>query len=578
MFSFSSILSLWRKPAAASQTGASILDLPDELILDIAHQASPSSSASKPSSTSHQIDLPIDAPVSLPSDLASLSRTNRVFHTILAPVVLRDVHITSARRLRSLALVPADKLSLVKSLSIHLDFDFFIEFARSIDPSYRSFVKDPQHTTACDTANNTTYPSPSLIHILCSVLSSTSSLESFSIRLAKAQDRPSAWRNFAYRQTGLAFGRVFEETMQEVLAVNGRQVQSDSSHSAALLPRLKRVHLDAMEDIAPLLRNAPSLSTLSLRMLEGFETDSCLRLLDDIKSSASHLKHLALSAQSLAIPCTSGARDTSTGFDLVEEIGKACPVLEELDLRVKTYGHSTFEYLTTFSSSEYSDLAATLLNFPQLKAFHLPGNLLTQEQIDVLEAPPALVPSPAKDLLDHIAAHERDAVQAMTVVAPSLERVTWVRPNDAEGSPVSVQYDVPVTEDSGVTLPASSAAWEIPTNLCSSPSASERSLFFRPCSGREVLEFASDHPALTTAALMAVAVAAAGGVTLNGVASAGRGDVVLTAYSGVIVVGMVYGKIANGAKAAVRAADSASGRFAYMVTTEMSKRAQVFIF
>ncbi|KAG9024172.1 hypothetical protein FS837_005452, partial [Tulasnella sp. UAMH 9824] len=260
------------------------------------------------------------------------------------------------------------------------------------------------------------------------------------------------------------------------------------------------------------------------------------------------------------------------------EIGKACPVLEELDLRVKTYGHSTFEYLTTFSSSEYSDLAATLLNFPQLKALHLPGNLLTQEQLEALEAPPTHVPSPAKDVLDSIAAHERDAVQAMTVVAPSLERVSWVRPHDAEGNLVSVQYDVPVTEDSGFTLPTSSTAWEIPPNLCSSPSASGKSLFFRPCSGREVLEFASDHPALTTAALMAVAVAAAGGIPLNGAASTGCGDVALTAYSGVIVVGMVYGKVANGAKAVARAADSAPRRFANMVTTEMSKRAQVFIF
>lgn len=240
-----------------------------------------------------------------------------------------------------------------RSLSIHLDFDFFLEFARAIDPLYHSFVKDPQHTATTNSANET-YPSPSLIHVLCTILSSTSSVESFSIRLAKAQDRPSAWRNFAYRQKGLSFGKVFEKAMQEVLAVNGSQSTSDSCHSPAILPRLKRVHLDALEDILPLLRHAPSLASLSLRMLEGFETDSCLRLLDDIKSSTPHLKHLALSAQSLALPCPSITRDTSTGFDLVEEIGKACPALEELDLRVKTYGHSSFDYLATFSSSDYS--------------------------------------------------------------------------------------------------------------------------------------------------------------------------------------------------------------------------------
>lgn len=570
MFSFSSILSLWRRPTTASQAGVGILDLPDELILDIAHHAH----ASSPSSDSHQTDSTIDAPVSLPSDLASLSRTNRVFHAILAPVVLRDVNITSARRLRSLALVSPDKLSLVKSLSIHLDFDFFLEFAQAIDPSYRSFVKDPQHTATCDPE---TYPSPSLIHVLCTILSSTSSLESFSIRLAKAQDRPSAWRNFAYRQKGLSFGKVFEKAMQEVLPVNPT---SDSCHSPAILPRLKRVHLDALEDILPLLRNAPSLASLSLRMLEGFETDSCMRLLDDIKSSAPHLKHLALSAQSLALPCPSVTRDTSTGFDLVEEIGKACPALEELDLRVKTYGHSSFDYLATFSSSDYSDLAATLLNFPQLKAFHLPGNLLTREQIDILEAPPAHVPSSTKSLLDSIAAHERDAVQAMTVVTPSLECVSWVRPSDAEGTLVSVQYDVPVTEESGVMVPTSSMAWEIPSNLGSSPASSKRCLFFRPRSQREALEFASDHPALVTAVVMSALVVAAGGVTLSGAAAASveRADVVLTAYSGVIVVGMVYGKLINGGKAVVRAADSAPRKFANMVTTEISKRAQVFIF
>ncbi|KAG8987566.1 hypothetical protein FRB90_003273, partial [Tulasnella sp. 427] len=521
MFSFTSILSLWRRPASSSHTGVGILDLPDELILDIANHARPSNSIAK---TSHQANLDVDGPLTLPSDLASLSRTSRVFHAILAPVVLRDVHITSARRLRSLATVPADKLALVKSLSIHLDFDFFLEFARAIDPSYRSLVQDPKVTNVtCDSAQDT-YPSPSLLYVLCTILSSAPSLESFTIRLAKAQDRPSAWRNFAYRQTGLSFGKVFEQTMQEVLAQSGRL---SSSHSAAILPCLKTVHLDALEDIAPFLRQAPALTSLSLRMLEGFETDSCLRLIEDVRSSASHLKHLVLSAQSLAIPCESGTRDASTGFDLVEEIGKACPLLEGLDLRVKTYGHSTFEYLATSSQSEYSDLAATLLNFPHVKTLHLPGNLLTREQLDALESPPAHDSTSTKAMFDDIAAREREAIQALTVVGPSLERVSWIRPNDIDGNVVSVQYDVPVVEDSGKAVGGASNAWEIPSNLCSAVSTNAGRLFFRSCSQREVLEFASDHPALISAAVVSALVA---GVVVGGGGSSGeRADVVLTA-------------------------------------------------
>jgi len=124
MFADSTLFSSlwWAQPRSVPP----ILTLPDELIAEIASHARLWSLP--PVSTHedgeeiwtgtvnlHARDSTIDEdPVCLPTDLAHFSATSRIFRDVVTPVLLRDVQITSAKRLRALAAMPAHKLAFIR--------------------------------------------------------------------------------------------------------------------------------------------------------------------------------------------------------------------------------------------------------------------------------------------------------------------------------------------------------------------------------------------------------------------------------------------------------------------------------
>lgn len=111
-----------------------ILSLPDELLTEIAIQSRPWSPPLIITSTSPESDPSLattplnlhrsgcgeahamneEPPVCLPTHLANFSATSRIFRDITVPILFRDVHVTSAKRLRALAACKAHQLACIR--------------------------------------------------------------------------------------------------------------------------------------------------------------------------------------------------------------------------------------------------------------------------------------------------------------------------------------------------------------------------------------------------------------------------------------------------------------------------------
>lgn len=216
------------------------------------------------------------------------------------------------------------------------------------------------------------------MQILCSVLASAPLLQSFSVRLAKASARSSAWKHFSFRSRGVSWKRAFEENMRMILMQKDKAARLASPFTLSTTPPpspgalarqafsrfswpyLVHIHLDALEDIGPLLQMAPNLTHLSLRMLEGFDSLSCNQFLNDFRAATlPKLKALSFSARSLHL--TDREESAVRGVELLEEIGQACPKLEYLDLKVNAYATSILPFVTVYNRSSYSVSSSTEL-------------------------------------------------------------------------------------------------------------------------------------------------------------------------------------------------------------------------
>ncbi|KAG8908037.1 hypothetical protein FRB99_000855 [Tulasnella sp. 403] len=299
----------------------------------------------------------------MPSSLVSLALTCRRLRGIAGPIILREVHVTSYNRLWALANFSREKLRRIRSLSLHLDVEFFAEFAQSLDRHFRTphRVRFPRNRA-------------STVYLLCHILTSAPLLQSFAIRLTKAASRPSAWKHFSFRSKGLSFKRAFEKSLG-VIAVRrnkDKPINLGFIGSSDLFthdtipfgdlvrrvswPRLTHIHLDALEDIGSLLLLSPNVSHLSLRMLEGFDVSSCLQFLIDVQL-ASYVRnrvprYIAISARSLHLPHLEGTQ--ARGVEFIEMLGQTCPGLEVLDLRVNAYSQDVLPYVPVYSRPSFS--------------------------------------------------------------------------------------------------------------------------------------------------------------------------------------------------------------------------------
>ncbi|KAG9035659.1 hypothetical protein FRB95_010897 [Tulasnella sp. JGI-2019a] len=493
--------------------------------------------------------------VKLPSDLAALAATGRVFRSIVSPALLRDVLITSARRLRSLASLPPEKKALIHVLSLHMDSDFFAEFAYSLDSHFRT----PQHINRSATSPHLVFGTPLIIEALCSIMVSTPHLKSFSIRLAKAESRSSAWSNFSMWSRGFSLKRAFEQCMRGILsererAVHKEAVKNNSSKwslspardvlSRFTWPELRHIHLDALEDIGQLLKLAPNLTHLSLRMMSGFDSLACRMFLADIKSAlgdgvGNRLKSVALSARSLHLPGSSAV--STWGVELVEEFGKTCPELEELDLRVNAFSPDIYRHQTVYNNASFAPLVAALAHFQNLHTLYLPIALWDRDELDTFfimgfGADESAHARRRRVALRLVAVRELDAMEAMAAVSPSLRQVSWVRKChlDLRIEECSIQYEIlrkrtcatmddmatPSQEEDGsrrvfeidhievkqTHFPP--RVQELPRRICSPVSGPSFLGYARSSEG--LSEFKSDHPWIALALLFVIAIVVSG--------------------------------------------------------------------
>ncbi|KAG8967096.1 hypothetical protein FRC03_010737 [Tulasnella sp. 419] len=492
------MLSFLRRSASTSSTPP-ILNIPEELIAEIAYHAR------EWSSLKDGVDASL---VKLPSDLASMAASCSVLHAAATPLLYRDIQITSAARLRSLGAASPEKLGHIRVLSLHLDSDFFAEFAHSIDHLFRTpgFVDHPSTFSQGPPGSP-----PPLIQVLCSILVRTPHLQSLVIRLAKASTRSSAWKHFSFRSRGIELARSFRsclsKALRELETLNPNGSQGSPLHQGFILPDLTYIHLDALEEIFPLLRIAPNLAHLSVRMLEGFDTASCEQLVSDLEwTKPRKLRSLAFSPRSLHLP---GLDDTSAaGVELLRELGRVCPGLEELDLKVHAYGCRTLPFVPVYNQSSFWGLVAALRSMGNLRALHLPGNLLEEEEMDLFLLPEesdGQFSPERRTTLEEVSKRELVAVGAMSESCPTLARVSWVRrrASDVSGAECSIEYDIKRNQSSTaqelddidiVQIHLPPTVLEIPRKI-SSP-ARGPTLFGYSRSSEGLREFKQDHPHL----------------------------------------------------------------------------------
>jgi hypothetical protein len=169
------------------------------------------------------------------------------------------------------------------------------------------------------------------------VIGQTPYLRALRILVAESKGERSPWsRSFLIRPDGIPVGNVLQSSLAHV----------------GKLKRLKTIQLDAFSDIAPLLRIAPNLESLSMRLPSGYAQYTNEGFVYALRY-VPRLRRLAYSAESLRIAQSERAeavdlfegelismdtRGETGSADLVAAIGKALPKLEFLDLQSRWYG------------------------------------------------------------------------------------------------------------------------------------------------------------------------------------------------------------------------------------------------
>lgn len=173
--------------------------------------------------------------------------------------------------------------------------------------------------------------------VLGQVLSQTPSLRALRILVAESTGERSPWtRAFLHRPDGIPVGNVLKSALAYVNS----------------LRYLTIIQLDAFSDIAPLLRIAPNLESLHMRLPSGYAQYINPELVSALRN-VPNLRELKYSAGSLHVYTLSrdrdmnifmneaedvNLRDESGSAELVAAFGKILPRLESLDLQSRWYG------------------------------------------------------------------------------------------------------------------------------------------------------------------------------------------------------------------------------------------------
>lgn len=194
---------------------------------------------------------------------------------------------------------------------IFLDVDFFA--------SFKTFATRPPSSSS---------PYTSLI----TILRHSPSISALRILVAESTGDNSPWtRTALQRPDGIPVANALSVLLS-----------SSSSSKKALkfkLPCLKTLELDALSDIAPLLRLAPNLENLKLNLPNGFAAYTNAQLVEGLKNVPS-LKCLSYAAESLRVTPydEDEGEGEMRGAELLMMIGEVLPCVEVLDLQARWYG------------------------------------------------------------------------------------------------------------------------------------------------------------------------------------------------------------------------------------------------
>lgn len=204
-------------------------------------------------------------------------------------------------RLRALAREgPAGVLGLVRNLTIALDLEFYETWTWSLEHQHQETERKEGE-----------------VHSFSRILLATASeLHSLSFVMRTTEDSlGSAWSLFSRRGigAGLFGGPVIAAMTQQATA-------------APMFLHLTELTLDATADVAPILSHTPCLTSLRLRISDGFNAVESQSILHSL-SCVPKLQELEMWTSTL------GSETTKS----LIEIGRSCPMLRRLYLQSRTY-------------------------------------------------------------------------------------------------------------------------------------------------------------------------------------------------------------------------------------------------
>ncbi|KAG8975119.1 hypothetical protein FRB90_009597, partial [Tulasnella sp. 427] len=423
------------------------------------------------------------------SDLTALASVGKSLRQVLLPVLFAHVTVHSSSRLTALSKAPDHVLGLVRTFTVQLDLDFYETWIWSLDhKSRRNTAKRNDNRPTPTLVNSTTSPkrpqsssssSASTVattnHQRRSTSDPVNALASILVRTAPTlrtfrfvmHSRPtssgSAWSQFP--RPGMA-GIPFAA---DVVAA----MESFATQGVCAFPHLRNLELDGTADVRPFLALTPGLTSLRLRIPEGFNAADCanivhslplvpkLRLLEmwvwELAAASTGLKSDAVTANEATTPIDSSkqfvARERT---HLLSLIGQACPNLEWLGFQTRSFDYADGGMglrVVGEKGFDWKDLVPALAHFPALRELHLPGRPHPKDDQYALELNLKLImaahsstasqasssssdPS-ASTALEKIESREREtsALLFRSSRGP-LNRISWVR---VEGV-VGVEY------------------------------------------------------------------------------------------------------------------------------------------
>ncbi|KAG8949166.1 hypothetical protein FRC04_008964 [Tulasnella sp. 424] len=457
------------------------------------------------------------------SDLTSLATVSKSLRQVLLPVLFADVSVHTSSRLTALSKAPDHIMGLVRTFTVELDLDFYETWIWSLDhKAARSSLKRTSHTHNPALGNSltspkrsqstTTGPDATTNHQLARNRSKSDpvyALASILVRAAPTlrtfrfvmHSRPtssgSAWSQFPRPgMAGIPFAGDVVSAMEAFILTNTSipTASDEANPSSLLFPELRNLNLDGTADVRPFLSMTPNLTSLRLRIPEGFNAADCANIIHSLPL-VPKLRQLEMWVWELAAAqigskglASANPNDNTTAAtplqtspeadsnQLVQRervrllglIGQACPNLEWIGFQTRSFDYADGGMglrVVGEKGFDWKDFVPALAHFSALRELHLPGTLHSKDEqfalalnmksaiedvnalqgnastvpppITLIASSPPLSPTAPLTPLEQIETRERETSAVLIRSSCGhLNRVSWVR---AEGL-VGVEY------------------------------------------------------------------------------------------------------------------------------------------